>query len=104
MTRISLLLLAGAALAPAAEIPAGSHVLLRMSNSVTSRTAQVGDYVYLRTASPISDGGRIVVPTDSYVQGVVSHTKRSGRAAGRAELGIRLESLTLASGKVLKFS
>jgi hypothetical protein len=88
----------------AAEIAPGTHVLLRMVNSVSSRTVQEGDFVYLRTASPISVNGQIVVPAESYVQGVVSHTKRSGRVTGRAELGIRLETLTLASGRILKFA
>ncbi len=87
----------------AAEIPQGAHVLLRMVNSVNTKNVQEGDYVYLRTASPISVDGRIVVPVESYVQGVVSHSKRSGRVTGRAELGIRLETLTLSDGKVLKF-
>ncbi len=88
----------------AADIPQGAHVLLRMVNSVSSKSVQEGDYVYMRTASPISVDGRIVVPVESYVQGIVSHTKRSGRVTGRAELGIRLETLTLSSGKILKFS
>jgi hypothetical protein len=88
----------------AAQIPQGSHVLLRMVNSVSTKNVQEGDYVYLRTASPISVDGNIVVPVESYVQGIVSHTKRSGRVTGRAELGIRLETLTLKDGKVLKFS
>ncbi len=95
---------AAAPLARATEIPAGAHVLLRMVNSISSRTAQPGDYVYLRTASPISVAGRIVVPANSYVQGVVTHSRRSGKIKGRARLGIRLETLTLPGGKVLKIS
>jgi hypothetical protein len=91
-------------LASAAEIPKGGHVLLKMMNSVSTRTAQQGDQVYLQTAVPIAAEGQIVVPAGSYVQGVVSHAQRSGRVAGRAELGIRLETLTLAGGKVLRFS
>ena len=91
-------------LAVAAEIPQGAHMLLRMENSVSTRTARGGDYVYLRTASPISIGGQIVVPVGSYVQGVVTQSKRSGRVAGRAELAIRLETLTLATGAVFRFS
>ena len=79
-------------------------MLLRMENSIDTRTARDGDFVYLRTASPISIGGQIAVPVGSYVQGVVAQAKQSGRVKGRAELGIRLETLTLASGKVLKFS
>ena len=47
----------------AAEIPPGTHLLLRMVNSVGTRTSQVGDYVYLRTASPLTSEGRIIVPT-----------------------------------------
>lgn len=90
--------------AAAANIPQGTHVLLRMVNSINTRTAQPGDYVYLRTASPITVDGRIVAPVDSYVQGVVSNSRRSGRVSGRAELGIRLENLTLPSGQSFKFT
>jgi len=75
-----------------------------MENSINTRTAQEGDFVYLRTASPIGADGQILVPVGSYVQGVISHTKRSGRVSGRAELGIRLETLTLAGGKTLRFA
>ncbi|HLK18203.1 MAG TPA: hypothetical protein VKT81_04570 [Bryobacteraceae bacterium] len=88
----------------AAEIPAGAHLLLRMENSLTTRTAKEGDYVYLRTATPVSVDGQIIVPVGSYVQGVVAQTKRSGRVSGRAELAIRLETLTLPQGKVVKFA
>jgi hypothetical protein len=101
--RFAILLLAVPFL-QAAEIPQGSHVLLKMVNAVSTRTAREGDYVYLRTATPIVANGAIVVPTDSYVQGVVSHSKRSGRVTGTAELGIRIENLTLPSGKVIRIS
>src|ERR1051326_5614638 len=87
---------------PAAEIPRGAHALLKMVNSISTRTAREGDYVYMRTATPIVSNNQIVVPADSYVQGVVSHSKRSGRVTGRAELAIRIETLTLPSGKVIK--
>ncbi len=88
----------------AAEIPQGAHVMLRMENSITTRTAKDGDYVYLRTGSPISVAGSIILPVGSYVQGVVTNAKRSGRLKGRAELAIRLETITLPSGSVYKFS
>jgi hypothetical protein len=107
MVRTTMLLSAIALLAsavPAAEIPQGAHLLLRMENSVSTRTAKEGDSVYLRTASPIAAGGQIVVPVGSYVQGVVAQAKRSGRTKGRAELAIRLDTLTLLSGQVVKFS
>ncbi len=92
-----------ATLVSAAEIPGGTHVLLKMVNSINTRTAREGDMVYLQTASPIAADGKILVPPGTYVQGVVSHTKRSGMVSGRAELGIRLETLTL-NGKSLKIA
>jgi hypothetical protein len=105
MLRIGLLaLLAASMAATATEIPKGAHIGLRMVNSINTRTAQEGDSVYLRTATPLVADGQMAVPVGAYVQGVVSHVKRSGRVSGRAELGIRLETLTLPSGKVFKFS
>ena len=103
VTLVTSLLLLSSSLT-AVEIPKGAHLLLRMVNSVNTRTAQEGDYVYLRTASPILASGTIVVPVDSYVQGVVSHAKQSGRVKGRAELSIKLETLTLHSGTVYRIA
>ena len=102
--RFAVLALSLVSAALAADIPQGSHVLLRLENNVTTRTAREGDYVYCRTASPIAANGQILVPEGSYVQGVVTHTVRSGRVKGKAELAIRIETLTLPSGKVIKLS
>jgi hypothetical protein len=101
--RLSALLLVAVS-AVAAEIPQGAHVMLRMENSITTRTAQDGDYVYLRTGTPVSVAGNIILPVGSYVQGVVTNAKRSGRVKGRAELAVRLETITLPTGPVYKFS
>jgi type IV secretion system protein VirB10 len=99
----ALICLLAATSAFAADIPAGSHVLLRMQNSINSRTAKPGDRVYLQTATPVSVEGGVAVPVGSYVQGVVAEVNRGGRVKGRAELAIALESLTLASGRQYKF-
>ena len=100
------LLLVGSlvSLSAATEIPPGTHVLLRMVNSVSTRTAREGDHVYLRTASPVVIGGEFVVPVDTFVDGVVSRSVRSGRVKGRAELGIRIDTFTLPDGKKIRVS
>jgi len=102
--RLAVLALSASLISAASEIPQGSHALLRLENSVSTRTAREGDYVYMRTASPIAANGQIVVPEGSYVQGVVTHSLRSGRVKGKAELSIRIDTLTLPSGKVIKLS
>jgi len=100
----AILVLLSVLAASAAEIPQGTHVLLRMMNSINTRTAAEGDQVYLQTANPVVSNGAILIPVGSYVQGAVTHAKRSGKVAGRAELGIRLETLTLPGGKTLKIA
>jgi hypothetical protein len=75
-----------------------------MLNSISTRTAAEGNQVYLQTATPVAINGQIVIPPGTYVQGSVSHAKRSGRVKGRAELGIRLETMTFAGGKTVKIS
>ena len=90
--------------AGAAEIPQGTHVLLRMLNSISTRTAAEGNQVYLQTATPVAVNGEIVIPPGTYVQGSVSHVKRSGRVKGRAELALHLESMTFPGGKILKIA
>jgi hypothetical protein len=90
--------------AVAAEIPKGTHVLLKMVNSVTTKTAQVGDQVYFQTASPVAVDGQIVVPVGTFVQGTVSLSARSGRVKGRAELALRFDSMTLPDGRVRKIA
>jgi hypothetical protein len=90
--------------ASAAEIPAGTHLLLRMEHSISSRTAKVGDGVHMRTSIPVSVGGRIVIPIGSYAQGVISAVRHSKRGHGAADLQIQLVTLMLPSGEVLKIS
>ena len=95
-----LAIVTAASTASAAEIPAGTHLLLRMEHSVSSRTAKVGDGVHLRTSVPISAGGSIVVPIGSYAQGVISEVKRGKQA----EVQIQLVTVMLSSGKVFHVS
>ncbi|MCS7042982.1 MAG: TrbI/VirB10 family protein [Bryobacteraceae bacterium] len=84
-------------------VPEGTKIPLQLINSVSTKTAAVGDRVYLQTAFPILSGGRIVIPPGSYVTGTVTEVKRGGRVKGRAELYIRFDSLTLPNGVTRDF-
>jgi len=80
------------------EVEPGTHILLSMINSISTRQAAVGDRIYLETAFPVLSGNRIVIPQGSWVTGTITHVKRPGRMKGRGELQVRFDSITLPNG------
>ena len=80
------------------QVDPGTHVLLSMVNSVSTKRAAVGDRLYLQTAFPLLANGRIVVPQGSWVTGTITEVKRPGRVKGRGELQVRFDSLVLPNG------
>jgi hypothetical protein len=93
-----------AAVSSAAEIPAGTHVLLRMEHSVSTRTARKGDSVRLRTTIPVSVDGNIVVPVGTGVSGTIQRIQPHGRLHGRPNLEIGLHTLLLPTGASVDIS
>lgn len=79
-------------------IPAGTHILLTLTNPVSTKNSKDGDHIYLQTAVPVAQDGRIVIARGSYVQGSVNKSKAAGRGANKGELYIRFDSLTLPNG------
>ena len=74
-----------------------------MINSLSTKTAAVGDRIYLETAFPVLSGGKVVIPQGSWVQGTVTQVKRPGRVKGKGELYVRFDSLTLPNGVTRDF-
>jgi type IV secretion system protein VirB10 len=99
--------------APAAPTPAravdnyvvanGTHLPLRLLNSVSTKHSAPGDHVYLETIYPILSKGRVIIPPGSYVEGSLSEVKRAGRIKGKSELYLRFDSLTLPNGVTRDF-
>ena len=101
--RLAILALTIPVVCHAAEIPRGSHALLRLINSVSTKNAAEGDRIYLETVFPILNNGRIVIPPGSWVSGTVTEVKRPGRVKGRGELYLRFDCLTLPNGVTREF-
>jgi hypothetical protein len=79
-------------------VPVETAIPLVLKNTISSRTAFVGQAIYCETIYPITVGNRIVIPVGSYVKGAVTQVVRPGRVKGKAQIGIRFESLTLPNG------
>jgi type IV secretion system protein VirB10 len=82
-------------------LPAGTKVLLALRSGVNTKTARVGDGVYLVSTFPVTDGTRVVIPAGIYVQGTIDHVVRPGRVKGRAEVGMHFTSMIFPNGSVV---
>jgi hypothetical protein len=74
-------------------LPAGTLLRVRLDSPVASDTSRVEDPVRARLASPVTIGGRTVVPAGSTVTGVVTQARRAGKVKGRGQLALRFSSL-----------
>jgi len=81
----------------------GTRIPLVLVNSVSTRTSNIGDRVYLQTSFPISVDNRIVVPEGTYVTGTITQVKRPGRVRGRGEMYVRFDTLMLRNGVTRDF-
>jgi type IV secretion system protein VirB10 len=100
---MALTLTAAAALAADYTVEPGTKIPLSLINTISTKHSTEGDRVYLETSFPILAGGRIVIPVGSYVAGTVTQVKKPGRVAGRGELYVRFDSLTLPNGVTRDF-
>lgn len=82
----------------AVVIPAGRHIPLVLQNSISTKTAAVGDSLYFETIYPVVVDDRILIPVGSYVRGSLTEVKRPGRIRGRGELHVRFDELILPNG------
>lgn len=96
-------LTAAAALAADYTVDPGTKIPLSLINTISTKHSAEGDRVYLETSFPVLANGRIVIPVGSYVAGTVTQVKKPGRMAGRGELYVRFDTLTLPNGVTRDF-
>ncbi len=84
------------------ELPAGTKVLLSIRSAINTKTAQVGDGVYLQSTFPVVANGRTVIPAGIYVQGVVDEVERHIRIKGPAKLTMHFTSMIFPNGSVVE--
>ena len=79
-------------------VPVNTTIPVSLRNTISSRTAYVGQAIYCQTVYPVAVNDRVVIPVGSYVKGAVAQVVRAGRVKGTAKIGLRFESITLRSG------
>ena len=85
-------------------LPAGTRLALVLQTGINTRTARPGDSVYFQTVYPVAQNNRMIIPMGSFARGEVTSVKRPGRLKGRAELCMRITSITFPNGYVVSLA
>ena len=86
--------------AAATAIPAGTPISVTTSQTVSSKTAKVGQSVVGSVSSDVTVGGKVVIPKGSPAKLVVASVQPSGRLSTPAKLWLKLRSVTV-NGKTI---
>jgi hypothetical protein len=76
-------------------IPVGTQLSVRISEELSSATAQVGDTFHGSISAPVSIDDQTVIPTTADVEGRVVDSKAAGKFAGGSALTLQLTKLVM---------
>ena len=82
-------------------IPAGTHMLMKLTRPLHTTSATPGSGVYLETSVPVIADERIAIPEKTRAFGFVEKSRRPGRSHGRARLRMRLTQFILPDDRVV---
>jgi len=76
-------------------LPNGTELVVRLTNTLSSKGSEEGDPWVGKVGQPIFAGGQEVVPEDSKVHGHVTFVKPPGRATGKGEMRLVAETISV---------
>lgn len=85
---------------PVYTVAAGTIMRARINNTITSKTAKVGDTFTSTITEPVySSNGVVVIPTGSTLTGRVDSVKAAAREGKPGQIDVRFVSLRLPNGR-----
>lgn len=85
---------------PPLVVPAGTSIVVRMGNSITSKTANAGDRFTGALAHAVTVGGVVAIPAGAGVTGTIVDVKSPGRFKGEGILSIALTAVNVGGAPV----
>jgi hypothetical protein len=76
-------------------VPAGSSIVVRLWNGISSKTANVGDTFNGTLAHAISVHGTVAIPAGAGVSGTVTEAKSPGKFKGEGILAITVTAINV---------
>jgi hypothetical protein len=92
---IALALLLPALAKAEGTVPVGAKITVVTDQSVSSKTAKIGQTITGSVAQDVTAGGKVVIPKGSPVKLTVSSAQASGRLSTPAKLYLRLRTVTV---------
>ena len=86
---------AGSAAAKTATVPAGTRLVIRMTDSIDSKRHQAGHRFKGQLESALVVDGVTLAPRGTFLYGQVAEAKTSGRAAGSASLTLAFNDIMI---------
>jgi hypothetical protein len=80
---------------PPLVVPAGTHLVVRVGNSINTKTSSAGDTFTGSLARSVSVGGVVAIPSGAGVSGTVVESKSPGKFKGEGMLSIALTSVNV---------
>ena len=80
---------------PPIVVPAGTSLVVRMGNTINTKTANVGDSFTGTLAQSVAVDGAVAIPSGAGVAGTVVAAKSPGRFKGEGTLSVSLTSLNV---------
>ncbi|HXW91499.1 MAG TPA: BON domain-containing protein [Terriglobales bacterium] len=82
---------------PPLIVPAGTHLVVRTGEALSSKTSQSGQTFLATLAQPVSVNGKAALPAGSTVSGTVVTATAKGKIKGEGELDLQLTSISVGS-------
>ncbi len=76
-------------------IPSGTTMSIRLLDAINSETSQLGQTFRATLDSPLSSEGDVALPSGYDVQGHIVDVKSAGKFAGKSELVLQLDRITV---------
>src|SRR5437879_4802501 len=80
-------------------VPAGTILLIRMNDYLSSDRNQIGDHFTAVLENPLVVNGWVVARRGQVLVGQVKEARKAGRIKGTSELGVELTDLTVVDGR-----
>jgi hypothetical protein len=80
---------------PPLVVPAGTHIVVRMGNSLNTKTTSTGEAFTGSLANAVAVHGDVAIPAGARVTGTVADSKSPGRFKGAGVLSITLTSINV---------